>query len=74
MRLRITKFISGKDWSIRCSDNCIITSNCNMQVNSVSVSGTGTLTINALIYNFNKIAVHDSNCKLVCRRAEGCFG
>jgi len=62
------------DWAIDCADNCAISTDCDMQGNSVSVSGIGDLTINAMIHNFDQFAVHDSTCAVACVRAEGCFG
>ena len=65
--------ISG-DWSIDCADHCVTTRDCNMQGNSISATGSGSWTINALVYNFDLLAVHGSLCQAVCIRAEGCFG
>src|SRR3989338_61508 len=60
------------DWVGSFADDCVITSNCNLQGNSLYLSGSGTWTINALIYNFNRIVAHQGN--LVCIRQAGCFG
>ena len=65
---------SSGDWAIDCSDNCAITTDCNMDGNSVSVSGEGNLTINSMIYGFDQFAVHNKTCVVSCIRAEGCFG
>jgi len=62
------------DWSIGCSDNCTTTADCNMQGNNISITGSGSWTINALVYNFDLLAVHGPLCQAVCIRAEGCFG
>ena len=60
------------DWVGSFADDCVITSDCNLQGNSLYLSGSGTWTINALIYNFNKIVAHQGT--LVCIKQTGCFG
>ncbi len=62
------------DWAIDCSDNCVITSDCDMQGNDVSVSGTGTLDLFAMISNLASFTAHNPDCIATCRNAVGCFG
>lgn len=66
---------SSGDWTIAASDNCIISSVVDVGGNSVSVSGTGSLTIisSGKIQNFDKFAVHGS-ASVTCRNTGGCFG
>ena len=62
------------NWNTNAADNCIITSDCNMQGNKVAGYGTGSITfVNARIYNYYQLAVH-GGCTFVCRSANGCFG
>ena len=44
-----------------------------MQGKNVYAYGSGTMTFNALIYNFKQFAVH-GGCNFACIRQNGCFG
>lgn len=46
---------SSGDWSVQCSDNCIITSECDLKQNGLYLDGTGTFTIEADIINIKNI-------------------
>jgi len=59
------------DWNIDCSDNCVISEDCNMQGNDIHTYGSGTLEVNALIYNFGSLF---NRCDLFCRNTPTCFG
>lgn len=57
---------SSGDWYINAADNCVITSDCNLQGNNGACAGEGTLTVkNAKIYNFNLFKIH-SSCLYYC--------
>ena len=63
---------SSGDWGINLADNCVITADCDMKGNNVYAYGSGSLTINALIYNFKRFAAHGGT--IACIRQAGCFG
>ncbi len=60
------------DWVGLFSDNCYISTDCDMKGNSVYLTGAGTWTLNARIYNFNRIAAHEGT--IACIREAGCLG
>lgn len=60
------------DWNIDASDNCVIDTDCDMQTNSVTCSGTGTIDVNAIISNFDNVFIH-TGCDLYCRKTPSCF-
>ena len=64
-------YVSG-DWNINCADNCVITSNVNLNGNNLHSYGVGTLEIKALIDNVG--GVFNRCSPLICRNAGGCFG
>lgn len=63
------------NWNIGCSDDCLVTSTCDMQGNNIYMYGTGTFTTTANIVNFNvlDIAGTDSSNKCIVKCLGGCF-
>lgn len=64
--------VSG-DWSIEASDNCVISTDCDMQGNNAICSGSGTLTFQAVIRNINSFSNH-GGCSSACHLVTGCYG
>lgn len=66
--------VSG-NWNILCSDNCIISTSCNMQNNNIYITGTGSFTIKAPITNYNELRIEGTSSSNICDvRCEGaCF-
>lgn len=60
------------DWLIDCSDNCIISENCDMQGNDIYTYGSGTVTVTAQIYNFGYL-YYGCNSPLICRSNSLCL-
>lgn len=58
------------DWNIDCSDNCVISSDCNMKTNDVHTYGSGNLYLKATISNYGAFY---NRCDLFCYDAV-CFG
>lgn len=48
---------TGGDWNVLCSDNCVITSEVNLNWNRIFMSGTGTFKPNADIRNYAEVFV-----------------
>ena len=59
------------DWIILGSDNCVITTDCNMQGNNVYIVGAGTAEFKALVYSFNNLYV--TGTTVICRNTPSCF-
>lgn len=57
---------SSGNWNINCDDDCNLTTNTDLGGNSVIFSGTGTVSITALITNFN-IARASTGCHVIVR-------
>lgn len=59
------------DWLIDCSDNCIISTECDMQGNDVHTYGTGDWILASKIFNFGTIY---NRCDIYCNQPGGnCF-
>lgn len=52
------------DWHIDCSDNCVITEDCDMQGNDIHTYGTGTLEVKAEIYNYGLFVINAGCVKI----------
>jgi parallel beta-helix repeat protein len=64
------------NWAGVCSDNCTISSNCNMQGNNVSITGTGHWALAANITNWKKVHIEGTSSSATCTvtcTASGCF-
>ncbi len=66
---------SSGDWNIDASDNCVISTLVDVGGNSVSLTGSGTLTITSSgsIANSDLFAVHGSDALVTCRNTGGCY-
>ena len=53
----------SSDWNVDCSDNCVISSNVDMNGYSLLFSGSGTFNVNADITDFNIVSI-SSGCKV----------
>jgi hypothetical protein len=56
---------SGK-WDIDCADNCVISSDCNMDGSKLNISGTGKVTINASITGYGAFDVEGTDGSNKC--------
>ena len=61
------------DWNIDCSDNCVISSDCDMQGNDVNCVGTGSISVSGVVSNFGNVFIH-GGCNIFCRNTPACFG
>lgn len=59
------------DWEINCADDCTISSAVDLLTNNVIITGTGTLTLTANIFNFTYGHI-GSSCYTDCKNG-GCF-
>jgi len=48
---------SAGNWNVDCSDNCYITTSYDLDNNNLTLSGSGTFTLNASLNNYNRITV-----------------
>ncbi|KKL79848.1 hypothetical protein LCGC14_2010720, partial [marine sediment metagenome] len=62
------------NWYIDCSDNCVVSSECNMDGSDLHATGSGTLTITSTINNVNNVFINTNSCNLFCYNPAGCFG
>jgi len=53
----------SSDWNVDCSDNCVISSNVDMNGYSLLFSGSGTFNVNADITDFNIVSI-SSGCRV----------
>ena len=68
----VTDTCSCPHTGILCSDNCVISSDCDEQGNAVYAYGTtGSLTLLAKVYNFASFYSH--GCPVYCHAAGGCY-
>ncbi len=51
---------SSGNWSVTCSDNCVISSNVDLANNSLIFTGSGQFTVNANITNIGQLQLSDS--------------
>ena len=56
-------YTSG-NWNIDCADNCVISSPVNLGGNTITFTGSGTVTLNERVTGYNKFAIFPS-CKIV---------
>ncbi|MCH8329534.1 MAG: hypothetical protein IIB81_04030 [Nanoarchaeota archaeon] len=64
---------SSGDWDIDAADDCVISTDTGLGGNSLRCTGSGDLTINALISNFDNIFIHGC-CNFICRNTPSCCG
>lgn len=58
---------SSGDWTIDCSENCIIDADCDMQGNDIFLTNAGTIIVDGDVYNFGKTDMMDNTeiCEVV---------
>lgn len=61
--------VASENWEIDCADACVITDSCDMQGNSVLITGAGTVNIQADITNWDRI-YKSAGAGNVCRITE----
>jgi hypothetical protein len=58
---------SSGDWNVACSDNCVITSVQNVNNNNVTISGSGTFTLQTDVINYNKLNIIGQDSANQCK-------
>lgn len=58
-------YTSG-DWNIDCSDDCILNTDEDLGGNNIFMTGTGTVTVNGALSNFNSWEIHGTSAAAQC--------
>jgi len=63
------------DWEIDCSDDCNITSSCDMMGNDIYINGSGNFLVNADVINWTLLRITgvDSTNRCIVKCETGCF-
>ena len=59
-------YTSG-DWTIQCSDNCVINSDVDLGGNNILMNGTGTVLINnSALVNYSTLRIEGTDSSNIC--------
>lgn len=57
---------SSGDFDVECSDNCVISSDIDLDNNDLTITGSGTFTVNAIIRNVRNFLVRGQDADNIC--------